>query len=108
MDFKRICYDFICGNHSGFPLCCVTWYALFWNPIMNNDDRWLITGKLKYKYYDLCGWTCGFVKCPLCVVLKKPEPCVYRCSCRDLNYALDSWQKLLNRWLWTDTKKYQD
>lgn len=53
-----------CGVHSGFPLCCIAWYAGPWRRFMARDGIALMD------IYHWWRWKvdAGYVQCPVCKV----------------------------------------
>lgn len=95
-------HDFQCGRHSGFPLCCVLFYAIRhegfepYTGLLPNwllglkpegsycEPSWLI--KAYQKYSDKFGKR-GYVACPLCLWMGR-FAVTKKCGCY-INYLPD-------------------
>lgn len=54
--------DLVCGQHSGFPPCCIGWYVYVWIPFIEDI---ICRGLWSDRTYDnLPEW--GYVPCPSC------------------------------------------
>ena len=65
-------FDWNCGRHSGFPMCCILWYLGPWQLIIFRTP-WM------WKWY----WALGdgnYVRCPICL-LRKHQVEMKECDC---------------------------
>ena len=76
---KNLKENIICGNHSGFPYCCILYYAFFWKLLFKGNKFRNKLCKLFHKYYSnflheeeyfrkSYRTGAGYVKCPMCVL----------------------------------------
>jgi hypothetical protein len=62
-----------CGWHSGFKLCCILWWLLFW-PFFTKERR------DNYRKMANTLHTWGYIPCPMCMTFGQPVK-VKSCNC---------------------------
>ena len=86
-----------CGLHSGFPVCCVAFWATVWRPMCQSDNRSItrirdclleVIGSIEKArgiswysdYYDDCIDGFGRIPCPMCLLFSRNTYCK-KCNC---------------------------
>jgi hypothetical protein len=89
---KELWRDIQRGRCSGFPLCCVLFYSLWWSPTVKIEKNKVVSPFHKV-YNKIKGWRraharlkngLGYVPCPLHVALWSPSVhrgCKPGCAC---------------------------
>lgn len=78
-DINRSIKDIKCGIHSGFPICCISFYSFLWRPV-------LIRYPLLRSWHDALERDKGpgYIRCPLCM-LRRHIVDVKECVCHMSN-----------------------
>jgi hypothetical protein len=69
----KVQYDWNCGRHSGFSICCILWYLGPWQLIIFKIP-------MMWKWYWTLGNDCDYVRCPICLLMNHQRKMI-ECNC---------------------------
>jgi len=84
-------YDICCGQHSGFPECCIKFWVIKWTWATYIDSKFANDYRKKLNKYHP-----GYIACPKCLRAKNfvdVQPCPKSCRLKCFVLGRNWWKK---------------